>query len=110
MEFHHIQSASTTNGSLPADSSIATDDLEIDAAQGGANKVICLALPHANWIRELPIPHRQGCHTCVDPGHTVQLLTGAGLASFPRQLLSSWLAGSNVPYGEGLPGTQRQSG
>ena len=45
MEFHHIGSASSTNGSAPERPTLASDDLEIDAAQGGANKVILFSVP-----------------------------------------------------------------
>ena len=58
MEFHHIRTAGSTNGSIQEHSTVAADDLEIDAAQGGANKVSCLVSPHAYLARKLPrMPH-----------------------------------------------------
>ena len=53
MEFHHTASASSTAGSTPEHPTLASDDLEIDAAQGGANKAHRPLLSHAYHTREL---------------------------------------------------------
>lgn len=68
MEFHHIGTDSSTNGATPEHSTVAADDLEIDAAQGGANKVSCHVLPHAHLSRRLPVLHRMP-HRRVSMAH-----------------------------------------
>ena len=104
MEFHHTQRASSTNGSLAVPSSVATDDLEIDAAQGGANKVSCSVLPHADHVgAHHTLPQRP--HTHVGLGLTIQLDTQA----WPCKIIRApWLTRRSVPYGAGLPGTHRE--
>ena len=86
MEFHHTQSASSANGSLAEPSSVATDDLEIDAAQGGANKVSCSVLPHADHVRGPPHLATETPHACRFRAHHTVGHTGLALQNYPCSL------------------------
>ena len=50
MEFHHVQNSGSMNGSHPEQHILTKDDLEIDAAQGGSDKVDCHLLSSAHFM------------------------------------------------------------
>ena len=73
MEFHHVQNSGSMDGSHPEQHILTKDDLEIDAAQGGSDKVNrpLLFSPHiivCVWIggsKRMMLVSSHSCHLIV---------------------------------------------